>query len=142
MDSSAVFKMYPDFKCFPIILDAITEPEFIYQFKSLVDSKPAKQVKCIVYLWSTDKQIPRIRKGSDILYIGQTQKTFKSRHGHFAGKDTSRLNWSKYSFIRSQYGPIKMFYLHSLKSKATECLFLERYFEDHLEYPSLNRNGK
>jgi len=100
----------------------------------------------IVYIWRTDKLIPRLKGESNIIYIGQTKQTFKQRYKRYAKTMvTDKLNVLKYGHIINTFGSISISIarfedfgdtLHTAEARLLEC-----YFLNHCEYPPLNYSG-
>lgn len=127
------------FSKFPYTLFAKTEDDFKSQSKEIFTLKPARKVTKIVYIWVTEKEIPRLRGKSNILYIGKTNRSLYRRHAKYAGTKRSRLNWNIYIHIRLNYGKIRIFYTKCKEPKKKESKFLSNYLKAHLEHPPLNR---
>ena len=118
-------------------LDGQSEQELIGQMVQILSQKHAQQYKGIVYVWSTQRPIPRLRGESNIIYIGQTKKSI---HGRYARFKEELADWSlpRYEHIISIYGPIVFFLASSDNPKDGEAQFLKSYYWDHLEAPPFN----
>lgn len=132
-----------DFTTLPGHISATTTGEFEKQFISMLDAEEAKNKQGIVYLWLTEKPIPRVRGKSRILYIGKTINTLRIRQRRYAKTETSGGNWIRLPHIIEHYGPVT-FWIASYNSfgnspKDAEKSLLTKYFETHLEIPPFNR---
>ena len=98
--------------------------------------------KNIVYVFRTEKPIPRVKGESDIVYIGETKGTFRKRYLVNAKRFTSKLNSMKYQHILETYGPIRITiadcYQFGDSSEQAEEQLLWAYFQNHCEHPPVN----
>jgi len=114
------------------------------EFKKVFGSKMAKDSKNILYILSCEKEVPRLKGKSNIIYIGQTKRTLKQRHfGTSKLKATSLANSLKYNHIISEYGSItvsicKDFSIFGKSLLEAEGQLLWWYFLNHCEYPPIN----
>ncbi|MFC1507834.1 hypothetical protein ACFL5R_01180 [Pseudomonadota bacterium] len=115
-------------------------------FNQVFHSDEARKAKNVIYIWRTEKHIPRLKGESNIIYIGQTSKSLFKRHGSSSVKVNSTANRQKYNDIIKKYGPISVSYLELKQfdpSEKTSLLkaegqFLWWYFQNHSEYPPIN----
>jgi predicted ATP-dependent endonuclease of OLD family len=122
--------------------EIVKEKAFEEQFHSLFTSEDASKAINVVYVWRTEKPIPRLRGESDIIYIGKTKNSLRQRHARYASVEGSGLNLKRYEFILKTYGSIWVEYLdypNTVDVHKKEQELLSEYFERHLEYPPLNR---
>ena len=138
MDFKALGDAGEGFACFETALTGPTAEEFIEQFRGVCSCNDAKQNTGIVYIWFTEKAIPRLRGASDIVDIGQTKNSFFARHHRYAAVMGSSLNWERYKHIISQFGPIKIAFKVVPEPRVTETELIGKYFERHLELPPVN----
>jgi hypothetical protein len=83
-------------------VDVKTEDEYIKQIKKIMNTNVAKETNRIAYVWTTEEEIKRLKEGSNILYIGETEKNIRSRHYKYIGRKNSRLNWTRNRHIRDE----------------------------------------
>ena len=102
----------------------------------------ARVTKEFVYVWVTQKRIPRLRGGSNIIYLGKTTQTLYDRHYRYASTEGNKYNWKRYEHIIKNFGPIKVYFAITYNPKDTESKLLEKYYEDHREYPPANRSSR
>lgn len=119
-------------------LDATLPEKFALQFAQIFQQPDAKATANIVYAWSTQKPIPRLRGISNVVYIGQTSQTLFKRHARYARIESAHLNWLRYEHIISEFGPIVITYAECSAPLKIEKTMLEEYFRLHLELPPLN----
>lgn len=124
-------------------LDAKTSEEFINQFRNIFLSHKARNAKGVIYVWLSEKPIPRLQGESNVVYIGQTKQSLKERHSRWAKIEGNSYNWSRYKHIINEFGSISIYFAvikEDRKNKETGILNL--YYEQHLEYPPANRTSK
>ena len=96
----------------------------------------------IVYVFRTEKPIPRVKGESDVVYIGETKGTFRKGYLVNAKRFTSKLNSMKYQHILETYGPIRIAiadcYQFGDSSEQAEEQLLWAYFQNHCEHPPVN----
>ena len=113
-------------------------------FQSITHTNEAKTARNIIYIWLTQKPIPRLKGHSPIVYIGQTEKSFYQRHGASNIKVTSKANKQKYNDIVRYYGALEVSYIDcdryfpNKSLREIEGQFLWWYFRNHSEYPPIN----
>ncbi|WP_373020114.1 hypothetical protein, partial [Thiomicrorhabdus sp.] len=97
----------------------------------------------VLYVFLSQKPVPRLLGQSNILYIGQTKGSFKARRFKEAKLHaTSKANSQKYAAIIDNYGPITIgvcdYRKYGKTLKEAEGLLLWWYFQNHFEYPPIN----
>lgn len=127
------------FRTLPERINSVEEAEF----RRVYGQEDAGIDKNIVYVFRTEKPIPRLKGESDVLYIGQTKSTFKQRYLPFAGLHaTSVANRMKFEHIVSHYGPIRIalasFSKFGDSLLKSEGQLLWWYYQNHCEYPPVN----
>ncbi|MEW5924286.1 MAG: hypothetical protein AB1746_09885 [Candidatus Zixiibacteriota bacterium] len=127
--------------CINDLIDSKTDKEFKLKFRSLFSSPLAKSERGIVYMWLTDKGIPRMHGSSNVIYIGKTINTLYERLHRWAEVEGSELNWIRYKYIIDNFGPIKIMLGKTGNPREAEKKMLKIYFEEHLEYPPMNAGG-
>ena len=124
-------------------LNAKEPQDFIHQFKDMSSCQRARETKNVVYVWVTQKCIPRLHGKSNIIYFGKTVQTLHGRLHKYASTEGNSYNWHRYEHIIKIFGPIKIFFAVTSNPKDKESELLKKYYEDHCEYPSVNRaSGK
>ena len=124
------------------VLNAEESIDFIRQFKGIFSCQRARAIKEVVYVWVTEKRIPRLRGESNIIYFGQTIHTLYDRHYRYASTEGNPYNWHRYEHIIKIFGPIKIYFAVTSNPKVKESELLEKYYEDHCEYPPVNRASR
>ncbi len=114
-------------------------PDFKLKYRDFFSQQDARVAKGVVYVWSAEKPITRLRGSSTILYIGKTVQTLHMRNIIYAKWESREESWKRYGHIFKTYGPIKVFYAERDDPKKTESEFLKSYYESHLELPPMNR---
>ena len=122
-------------------LSATDSDSFTRQFREICSCEPATKLNSIVYVWYTDKAIPRLRGESNVVYIGQTKQTFRGRHYRYAALEGSESNLERYRHIIRKFGPIKIMCAEVASPRQTEKEMLKRYWKEHLEFPPVNASG-
>lgn len=112
-------------------------------FRNAYGSECARKHANIVYILRAEKKVPRLKGASDILYIGQTGKSFRSRYFRYAGRHTTTpANKQKYEHILKTYGAISIWVSDYSRFGETlqkaEGQLLWWYFRNHCEYPPIN----
>jgi hypothetical protein len=124
-------------------LNAKESQDFIRQFKDMFSCQRACVTKNVVYVWVTQKCIPRLCGKSNIIYFGKTVQTLHRRHYGYASTEGDPYNWHRYEHIIKIFGPIKIYFAVTSNPKDKESELLKKYYEDHCEYPPANRvSGK
>ncbi len=122
-------------------IDAKVPEDFVKQFAAIFSSLNARKYKGVVYVWYTDKGIPRLNGESNIVYIGKTKNSLFDRQHRYAELEGSYYNWERYKHIIQNFGPIKVKFIAAENPKDTERNLLECYFKEHLEIPPINRQS-
>lgn len=112
-------------------------------FRRVFGNRSSDTEKGIVYVFRSDRKIPRLKGESDVLYIGQTSGTFRQRYlAHAKVFAESPANQLKFRHILSQYGAIRISLAHfeffGSSAVNAEGQLLWWYFQNHCEYPPLN----
>lgn len=95
--------------------------------------------KEVVYLFRSERPVGRLAKSSDILYIGQTKNSFRTRYEQWAAKHAT-INRNKHAL--DAFGPIRLavcdyrLFGDSLRSAENQLLWW--YYQNHFEYPPFN----
>lgn len=110
--------------------------EFIKQYRLSLEQ--TKGINGVVYVFKSDKTVPRLKGFSNILYIGETKYDVWSRYN--VKNDTNGF-WHVYSHTVRSYGAITIDVYPSENHKKTEKTFLEKYFQEYKELPPMNRRG-
>ena len=123
-------------------LNAKESQDFIRQFENMFSCPKARVTKKVVYVWVTQKCIPRLRGKSNIIYFGKTIQTLYDRHYKYASIEGDPYNWQRYEHIIRNFGPIKVYFAITSNPKDTESELLKKYYEDHCESPPVNRASR
>jgi hypothetical protein len=112
-------------------------------FRRVYEDDSAGIEKNIVYVFRTERPIPRLKGESDVVYIGQTKGTFKQRYLPSARLHaTSKANKIKFGHIVEYYGAIRIslspYTRFGNSLLAAEGQLLWWYFQNHCEYPPVN----
>jgi len=123
----------------PNKLDSLTEE----RFKEVYDAESSRKHKGIIYILRSERNIPRLKGESNIVYIGQTKRSYGARYSSSAKVQTSsKANKLKFGHIIDNYGAISVSLCNFDKFGATllkaEGQLLWWYFQNHCEYPPLN----
>ena len=111
-------------------------------FYNVLKSPAAMKLRGIVYLWRCEKDIPRLKGGSNIIYIGQTKNNIYGRYHNYARYIHTKANSHKLGTILENYGPISV-HIHEYTKFGPSLLKAEGqllwwYFQNHCEYPPIN----
>ncbi|MGM7318799.1 hypothetical protein [Idiomarina sp. ST10R2A5] len=134
--------LYDEISRFPKLPGSIDELS-MKAFESVYGSEEAANAKEIIYVFLSHKPIPRLIGKSNILYIGQTKSSFKTRRLKDAKLHvSSKANSLKYAAIIKNYGPITVrvcdYRKYGNTHKEAEGQLLWWYFQNHCEYPPIN----
>ena len=113
----------------------------ILLFRKIFSSPEAKASRGVVYVWSTESGIPRMKGNSNVVYIGKTKASLYERHHRYAEIEGKDLNWEKYKYIIETFGPIRVRFAVHEKPREAEKDCLKWYLKEHLELPPLNCTG-
>ncbi len=116
-------------------LRANTKDMFNAQFHTMLAT--AKEPSGIVYVWRSDKPIPRLKDSSPIIYIGKTKTSLYSRYRRYVEQDTDTF-WDRYEHIMSGFGGISIDIYETTEPAITENEFLFQYQMQFFEAPPLN----
>lgn len=125
-------------------LDAKRPEEFENQFEEVFSCQKARGNKSVIYIWATERPIPRLCGESNIVYIGKTKQTLCDRYCKYASLfasikgDEDKYNWRRYGHIMRNSGPIKIYFAVTSDPKGKESELLKEYYDDHFEYPPAN----
>lgn len=139
MTADNFYETLETFRALPKRITSVDEATF----KRVYGDIAASVEMNILYVYRTDKPIPRLKGESDIVYIGQTKGTLKQRYFAHSGKlANSQANRLKFEHILSQYGPIRItiapFGKFGSSLQKAEGQLLWWYFQNHCEYPPVN----
>lgn len=129
-----------DFQKLPTVISFCdNNVDFEKQFKAAFGSDEARGASNVIYIWTTEKPIKRVRGESQVLYIGKTTQSLYRRHYGYYSVEANNWNWKRYKHILKRYGNIHFYY----KTFDKDLLKLEKdliwsYFTHHLEYPPIN----
>jgi hypothetical protein len=110
--------------------------KFIKEYRFALEE--TKGLNAVVYVFKSEKPVPRLKESSNILYIGQTQNDAWNR---INVKDDTERFWNVYNHTLKNHGKIYINIYISSDHKKTEKNFLTQYFKYHLELPPFNRQG-
>lgn len=110
--------------------------EFKKQYRLCLEQ--TKGINGVVYVFKSEKLVPRLKGYSNILYIGETKYDVWNRYN--VENDTENF-WLVYSHTVKNYGSIFIDVYVSDNHKETEKSFLNQYFEEYKELPPMNRKG-
>jgi hypothetical protein len=86
------------------------------------------------------KKFGRVRGESDIVYIGSTTKSFKSRFRGYMKPDRSQKTNQHVKWFSTKY-ELEVAFLPIEKPKFYESLLIDAYIADHDELPPLNHQS-
>ncbi|MDM0071868.1 hypothetical protein [Variovorax sp. J31P207] len=99
----------------------------------------AVRQKGVVYLFRAEREVPRLVKESDILYIGQTKNSFQRRYQQWAAHHAT-IKRNEHAL--KDYGPIRLsvcdYRVFGASLLAAENQLLWWYYANHFEYPPFN----
>jgi hypothetical protein len=117
---------------------AITEPTE-EAYRHMLTCEAAKKHREVVYLYRSTRPVPRLVGQSDILYVGQTVKSFQQRYGRYAAHLAAIRRNAR---ALELYGPIRISACHYSVLGRTlleaENQVLWWYYQSHFEYPPFN----
>ncbi len=119
-----------------IAISSDDKEEFIRQYRSSLEQ--TKGINGVVYVFKSERPIPRLKGYSNILYIGETKHDAWNRYN--VERDTNNF-WHVYQYTIEKYGSIHIDVYKTEKHKETEKNFLDQYFKKHKELPPFNRKG-
>lgn len=123
----------------------ITEKENVIKFETQFIEllKSTSKDKGIIYIWKTEKKIPRVCGASDILYIGKTKQSLNDRYNNAKSLDIEKDYFKNvYKHVIEKYGAISIdvIVVNLDELKVQEAEKINDYYESHKELPPLNRN--
>ena len=122
-------------------ITAKTSDEFKIQFKQLLESPMYSKDIGIIYYLTTSNPIPRVLGESSIIYIGKSEKSYKSRYSNSKSFNIEVSYFENiYKKIIEVYGPITVEIKKVENPKHEEWRALENYYRTHLEHPPTNRS--
>ncbi|EKE17597.1 MAG: hypothetical protein ACD_10C00374G0001 [uncultured bacterium] len=134
--------LYETLDSFRVLTEQITSVNEA-AFRRVYGQDEAGIEKNIIYIFRSQRPIPRLKGESDVVYIGQTKGTFRQRYLPSAELHaTSKANRIKFEHIVSYYGPIRIMLAQysqfgdSLLKAEGQLLWW--YFQNHCEYPPVN----
>lgn len=127
------------YETLPGTLDARTSEDFVMQFRAMFSQPEAKRAVGVLYVWATQRSIPRLKGHSNVIYIGKTTQSLRQRHRRYAEIEGAPGNWNRYSHIIEAFGRISVHYASHADPKEAERKLLKLYLGEHLEIPPLNR---
>ncbi|CAA2105867.1 hypothetical protein VVAX_03466 [Variovorax paradoxus] len=99
----------------------------------------AERRKGVVYLFRSEREVPRLVGSSDILYIGQTKNSFQRRYQQWAAHHAT-IKRNEHTL--AGYGPIRLstcdYRVFGESLLAAENQLLWWYYANHFEYPPFN----
>lgn len=124
-----------------MLVSATTEEEFRDQFMQILKRPECTDHQGVVYWWRSERGIARVVGESDLLYVGQTKR---SMYGRYAGKRDFNIEVAYfnrfYKTVIELYGPMTLEVKKVDNPKYSEWEKLTQYYQNHLEYPPLNRS--
>lgn len=122
-------------------ITATSVNEFVDQFKEILKQDECNNINNIVYFWRVEKPFQRVKGKSNIVYIGQTKRTLAARYSNSqAFKIETSYFDSFYKFVIAEYGALSIEIIQTDNVKKSEWLALQKYRDNHFEYPPLNRS--
>jgi len=115
--------------------------DFEKQLKSILESNSKDEG--IIYIWKSEKKIPRVCGKSDILYIGKTKQSLNDRYNNAKSLDIEKKYFENvYRHVIKQYGAISIdvIVVNPDELKVQEAEKINDYYKSHKELPPLNRN--
>ena len=128
------------FQQIPVQLDASCRSDFEQQFMSALATEEAN-ISQIIYRWFTKRPVPRVRGESNLIYIGQSDTSFRRRYNNTkAFRCEGDAFENRYKYMIELYGPITIEIAESDSPKDDEHAALLGYFKKHRELPPVNLN--
>ncbi len=118
-----------------------SKKDYKREFRQVFGSQEAKNASNVLYVFVCEKEIPRVKSKSNVIYIGKTKQNLSRRYLKYTETFCSPYNWAFYSHVIEHYGPVRIAYLSidTTKSlKEAETKLLEGYYKLHKEYPPKN----
>ena len=122
-----------------LVLDTRTSANdvenFKLQFKEVLNE--ARTSTGIVYVLKAERNIPRLKGESNIIYIGKTSRSLYDRYISNIWHE-AKYFWPRYNYIISNFGHISIEIYSTSAPELTESNFLYQYHHEHLELPPIN----
>lgn len=116
--------------------------DFEKQLKSILKSNSKDEG--IIYIWKTEKKIPRVCGESDILYIGKTTQSLNGRYNNAKLLKIEKDYFKNvYKHVIERYGAISIEvekFEDMTKLDNEEFTKLNNYYKTHKELPPINRS--
>ena len=129
----------------PNIIESYESQEnFRNEFIQLFNSPEARSTSNVLYAFVCQKEIPRVRGNSNIIYIGQTKQILQFRYQPHHRYYCSEYNWEFFSYVIKHYGAVSLAYLTfdtTQSPKKAEKDLLMDYYKQHKENPPKNTQG-
>ncbi|WP_419812090.1 hypothetical protein [Bacterioplanoides sp.] len=111
------------------------------EFKELFGSDEAKKAKKVVYFFRSLHPVARFKGESDILYIGKTEQSMKTRYFRYAKHLSNKANGSFYKYVIENYGGLRVGYIFSDDPKSLEREAFDSYRATYMENPPKSKVG-
>jgi len=122
----------------PVVLNAVIKDKFKDQFKALLES--SKDFCRIVYVFNSERPIPRLKGESTVIYIGKANGSLYQRYSSLIRIETDTY-WDRYKYIMEHYGIMSVDIYKTDDPKITENNFLHDYHIEYMEAPPLNNQS-
>lgn len=123
-----------------IKIEGATKEDFFKSFRSCLNSEIAKE-KSIVYIWKTKNNFSRVIGYNNIIYIGQTKRSFFDRYLNTKSLKIEEDYFERYyQHYINKHGAICIEIIPTINPKLLEWEKLAEYHKVHKEYPPLNRS--
>jgi hypothetical protein len=117
------------------VLDTTDDQKFRDQLRAALEE--AREPEQIVYIWRTKKDIPRLKGGSPIVYIGKAEGSLYDRYISEINYEATNY-WARYLHIMSNFGPISFDIYETKDPELTENNFLFQYQQEFFDRPPIN----
>jgi len=118
---------------------------FLREFQQLFRSPEASGTSNVLYAFVCEKEIPRVRAESNIIYFGQAANSLEDRYwGIWTESRWSHADREFFNYVIKHYGPVSLAYLvinEAQSLKEAESDLLKDYYELHMELPPKNAQG-
>ncbi|MEE4243961.1 MAG: hypothetical protein V2I33_01040 [Kangiellaceae bacterium] len=111
------------------------------QFSAMLGSSHAAKDRGIVYFYLSKEPVTTEKGHTNILYIGKTKGSIKSRYFQYAKKLSSGRNKDFYSNIIDNYGGVSMGYVVSELPRKDEKRYFVEYRRRHGQNPPKSKRG-
>jgi len=92
----------------------------------------------IVYVWNSEREVPRLHGKSRVLYIGKAIGSLSARYTPTNIRADVKTYWTRIFHILKHFGGISIDVYPTEDPKQSENDFMFCYFQSHLEMPPLN----